>query len=68
MTPYTDPTTGEWVGEYETKLPDGTVTRQTEWFDTPEEAAQFSRTGDATPEFTDAERDAAYDFENERWR
>lgn len=43
--PYTDPTTGEWVGEYETSQPDGTVSRRTEWFATEQEAREFARTG-----------------------
>lgn len=43
--PYTDPTTGEWVGEYETRSPEGEVTRRTEWFPTKEQAVDFSRTG-----------------------
>jgi hypothetical protein len=43
--PYTDPTTGEWVGEYETRSQDGEVNRKTEWFPTEQEARNFARTG-----------------------
>lgn len=41
--PYTDPTTGEWVGEHETRVGDQ-ITRQTEWFSTESEARRFART------------------------
>lgn len=44
MRPYIDPTTGEWVGEHETRV-DDEITRQTEWFDTESEARRFARTG-----------------------
>lgn len=45
--PYTDPTTGEYVGEYEYRDPGdpAQVRRDTEWFLTAEEAREFSRTG-----------------------
>jgi hypothetical protein len=43
--PYTDPTTGEWIGEHETSLPGGGVSRQTEWFAAEQEARDFARTG-----------------------
>jgi hypothetical protein len=43
--PYMDPTTGEWVGEHETPLPEGDVSRQTEWFATEQEARHFARRG-----------------------
>lgn len=45
--PYTDPTTGEYVGEYEYRdQDDPTVTRRyTGWFSTDREAREFSRTG-----------------------
>jgi hypothetical protein len=49
MKVYPDPTTGEWVGEYETRDEDGEVRRQTEWFPTKREAEQFSRTGKIAP-------------------
>jgi len=44
--PYTDPTTGEYVGEYEYRDPDDPVTvrRYTGWFATDQEAREFSRT------------------------
>jgi hypothetical protein len=44
--PYIDPTTGQWVGERETRSADGEITRETEWFDTEAEARQFSRTAE----------------------
>lgn len=45
MTIYSDPTTGEFVGEY-TKVDEfGEITRLTEWFPTKEEAQLFQRTG-----------------------
>jgi hypothetical protein len=47
MKPYTDPTTGEWVGEYETRNAVGEVSRQTEWFDSEAAARRFGRTGRA---------------------
>ncbi len=43
--PYSDPTNGQWVGEYETRLPDGEVTRTTEWFPTEKAARLFTKTG-----------------------
>lgn len=43
--PYTDPTTGEWVGEYATRDSEGSTHRQTEWFATESEALHFARTG-----------------------
>ena len=36
-------TTGQWVGERETRGADGEITRETEWFDTEPEARSFSR-------------------------
>jgi hypothetical protein len=41
---YTDPTSGEYVGEFET-VEDGEVTRHTEWFDELSDARYFSKTG-----------------------
>lgn len=41
---YMDPTTNEWVGEYETRDGDE-ISRQTEWFATESEARRFTRTG-----------------------
>lgn len=45
--PYTDPTTGEYVGEYERPclLSAGEIHRDTGWFATRGEAQQFSRSG-----------------------
>lgn len=40
-----DPTTGEWVGEYETRDAEGEVTRVIEWFATKAEADRFERVG-----------------------
>lgn len=47
MSGYTDPTTGEHVGEYEYRDADDPVQvrRDTEWFATAEEARRFSRIG-----------------------
>lgn len=47
MSGYTDPTTGEYVGEFEYRDADDPtlVRRDTEWFATQEEARRFSRTG-----------------------
>lgn len=42
---YMDPTTNEWVGEYETRDGDE-ISRQTEWFATEAEARRFTRTGE----------------------
>lgn len=49
VNPYTDPTTGQWVGEHETRDPDGEISRRTEWFDSEEEARRFARTGELSP-------------------
>lgn len=49
-----DPTTGQWVGEHETRRSDGEVNRRTEWFGTEAEARRFARTG----ELAEAELDA----------
>lgn len=46
--PYADPTTGQWVGEFEEKGVDGSVTRRTEWFADRADAVRFSRTGVAS--------------------
>lgn len=43
---YQDPTTGEFVGEFETRDAEGNVSRRTEWFDTQADADRFSRTGE----------------------
>lgn len=45
--PYTDPTTGEYVGEYEYRDAGdpAQVRRYTGWFSTEGEAREFSRTG-----------------------
>lgn len=45
--PYTDPTTGEWVGEYEYPDPKrpGEVRRMTGWFSTWADAQHFAETG-----------------------
>lgn len=48
MNPYADPTTGEWIGEHETRVVDQ-ITRQTEWFATEAEARRFARTGKVSP-------------------
>lgn len=44
---YTDPTTGEYVGEFERPclMDAGEIHRDTEWFATESEARRFSRTG-----------------------
>lgn len=42
---YVDPTTGEWVAEYETRNSAGEVTRRTEWFKDKSDAKRFTRTG-----------------------
>lgn len=39
---YPDPNTGEWIGERETVLPDGEVTRETEWFQSEIHAKMFA--------------------------
>lgn len=59
MATYTDPTTGEYVGEYEYRdASDPTqVRRDTEWFATQEVARQFSRTGDTETTREQGERD-----------
>jgi hypothetical protein len=44
---YPDPSTGEWVGEHETRDAEGQVHRRTEWFTTEAEARRFARTGKA---------------------
>lgn len=45
---YVDPSTGEYVGEYETRdAATGDISRRTEWFATEREAATFARTGRA---------------------
>lgn len=46
--PYTDPTTGEFVGEHETRDADGEVHRTTEWFDTDGEARDYQKKGPKT--------------------
>ena len=43
---YTDPTTGEWVGEYEIRDSDGEITRLTEWLSTEEQALRFEQKGE----------------------
>lgn len=47
MSVYTDPTTGEYVGEHERPclLTPGEVHRDTEWFPSRAEAARFAQTG-----------------------
>lgn len=47
MATYTDPTTGEYVGEHEYRDADDPVEvrRDTEWFATQEAAQRFSQTG-----------------------
>ncbi len=47
--PYTDPTTGEIVGEHERTNAEGEVSRQTEWFATEDEAKHFIKTGQFLP-------------------
>jgi hypothetical protein len=44
---YTDPTTGEFVSEFERPclLTPGEVHRDTEWFSSQEAALQFAQTG-----------------------
>lgn len=45
---YTDPTTGQWVAEHETRNPEtGEVSRETEWFDVKADALHFQRHGSA---------------------
>lgn len=46
---YTDPATGQWVGEYATRDDIGEVHRRTEWFATEGEARHFERTGQQHP-------------------
>lgn len=41
----TDPTTGEYVADHETRDSDGEVSRTTEWFATREEAERYSTEG-----------------------
>lgn len=41
----TDPTSGEYVGEWATHDINGDTTRQTEWFSRLEDAKYFCRTG-----------------------
>lgn len=41
--PYADPTTGKWIGERETRGPEGEVTRQTQWFATESLANDFAK-------------------------
>jgi len=43
---YQDPTTGEFVGEFESRDGEGNVTRRTEWFTTESDAVHFSKTGE----------------------
>ncbi len=43
--PYTDPSTGEFVGEHEWTGPEGEVHRNTGWFATEAEAKHFIKTG-----------------------
>lgn len=43
---HTDPTTGEFIGEFEERDGEGNVTRRTEWFATEAEAKRFARTGE----------------------
>ena len=42
---YTDITTGQWIGEHETRNAEGEVSRQTEWFDVKADALHFERHG-----------------------
>lgn len=51
MSVYTDPTTGEFVSEFERLclLIPGEVHRDTEWFQSRAAAIQFARTGNRWP-------------------
>lgn len=59
---YTDPTTGQFVGEHTTPDADnpGEVRRETEWFDSEDDAKRFERIG--------ARPSAARALYNERMR
>lgn len=43
---YFDQQNEQWVGEFETRAPNGDLRRETEWFDSEGEAKRFARTGE----------------------